>query len=232
MTCAFILLAGSSQRFGGNTPKQFIKIKNKYLFEFCLDTFDSLKEIEKIFLVCDKTHLVFLTNFIKTSKYNHEIGIILGGQTRQESVYNSLKAMQNSHIFCDYVLFHDACRPLVRRHEILNLLNELKTNDGASLAVPLYDSLCKGENKIIASSLDRKNLVKLQTPQGFKFDIIYSAHERALKNGELNFTDDTSLLTKLGSKVKLVEGSAFNFKITTSEDLLVFKKIVEGFNFD
>ena len=120
----------------------------------------------------------------------------------------------------------------MRRHEILNLLNELKTNDGASLAVPLYDSLCKGENKIIASSLDRKNLVKLQTPQGFKFDIIYSAHERALKNGELNFTDDTSLLTKLGSKVKLVEGSAFNFKITTSEDLLLFKKIVEGFNFD
>ncbi len=232
MTCAFLLLAGSSQRFGGNTPKQFIKVQNKYLFEFCLDTFDSLKEIEKIYLVCDKTHLDFLNNFVKSKNYKHEILVILGGQTRQESVYNSLKTLQNSTIFCDCVLFHDACRPLVRRHEILNLLNELKIYDGASLAVPVYDSVCKEDNKIILSSLDRKNLAKLQTPQGFKFDIIYSAHERAIKNGELNFTDDTSLLTKLGSKVKLVEGSVFNFKITTSEDLLLFKKIVEGFNFD
>ena len=232
MISTFLLLAGKGTRFGGNIPKQYLQVKNKYIFEYSLGTFDSLKEIDKIYLVCDEEHEIFLKNFLKNNKFNHDISVILGGKSRQESVYNSLKSLQNLSIFDDLVLFHDACRPLVRKHEILNLIYDLKTYDGASLSLPLYDSLCEEDNLLIKKSIKREKLRKLQTPQGFKFGIIYKAHLEALKNHDLSFTDDTSLLTYMGKKVKLVDGSIFNFKITTKDDLILFEKILEGFDFD
>ena len=71
----------------------------------------------------------------------------------------------------------------------------------------------------------------LQTPQAFKFDIIYKAHQKARENKELTYTDDTSLLLATGAKIKLVEGSIFNFKITVKDDLTLFEKLVEGYDF-
>ena len=137
MISVFILLAGKSSRFGGATPKQFLKIKNKYIFEYSLETFDSIKNIDEISLVVDGEHFAFLTKFISQKTYNHNINIILGGNTRQESVYNSLKTLQNSTISSKIVLFHDACRPLIRRREINELIDALKDNDAASIAIPL-----------------------------------------------------------------------------------------------
>ena len=216
MTYVFLLLAGKSTRFGGETPKQFLKVKNKYIFEYPLKTFDELREIDKIILVCDKKHFSFLSDFVKTHQFNHEVSLILGGNTRQESVYNGLKSLQNLANFNDKVLFHDA------------LINTLDEFYGASLAIPLYDSLCKENHKVIDISIKRENLMKLQTPQGFKFDIIYKAHQKAQESENFSYTDDTSLLMANGVKIKLVDGSIFNFKITTKDDLILFERLLEG----
>lgn len=232
MTSVFILLAGKSTRLGGDTPKQYIKIKGKYVFEYSLLTFDSLKEIDQIFLVCDKEHQNFLNEFLLTRTFKHPLNVILGGSTRQESVFNCLKSVQSSSKSDDLVLFHDACRPLIRKHEIRALLETLKEYEAASIATPLYDSLCKESNRIVEKSMKRDNLMKLQTPQGFKFDIIYKAHLEAKKNSNFSFTDDTSVLASNGTKIKLVDGSIFNFKITTKDDLKMFEALAEGFDFD
>ena len=80
----------------------------------------------------------------------------------------------------------------------------------------------------INNSLNREKIVKLQTPQAFKFDIIYTAHETERKNGNLSFTDDTSLLVSKGFKIKLVESSILNFKVTNFDDLFILKRILEG----
>ena len=74
----------------------------------------------------------------------------------------------------------------------------------------------------------REKIVKLQTPQAFKFDIIYTAHETERKNGNFSFTDDTSLLVSKGFKIKLVESSILNFKVTNFDDLFILKRILEG----
>ena len=231
MNYVFLLLAGKSLRFGGETPKQFLKIKNKYIFEYSLDTFDSLYEIDEIFLVADQEHQLFLNEFLKTKKFAHKITTILGGATRQESVFNGLKTLQNLANFDDNVLFHDACRPFIRRHEILDLLTALNSYKAASIATPLFDSLCKEKNGIIDKSIKRENLMKLQTPQGFKFDIIYKAHKLAKESNQSTYTDDTSLLASQGVQIKLVKGSIFNFKITTKDDLILFEKLLEEFDF-
>ena len=232
MISVFILLAGKSSRFGGATPKQFLKIKNKYIFEYSLETFDSIKNNNEISLVVDGEHYAFLTKFISQKTYNHNINIILGGNTRQESVFNSLKTLQNSTISSKIVLFHDACRPLIRRREINELIETLKDNDAASIAVPLIDSLCKAENSYIKEPIKRENLYQLQTPQGFKFDIIYKAHLEAAQSKDFSFTDDTSILASKGIKIKLIKGSVYNFKITTKDDLVLFENIVGDFDFD
>ena len=232
MTYVFLLLAGKSTRFGGEIPKQFLKVKHKYIFEYPLKTFDDLDEIDKITLVCDKEHFSFLSDFIKTHRFNHDVSLILGGNTRQESVYNGLKSLQKFANFNDKVLFHDACRPLVRKSEIINLINTLDEFYGASLAIPLYDSLCKENHKVIDISIKRENLMKLQTPQGFKFDIIYKAHLEAAQSKDFSFTDDTSILASKGIKIKLIKGSVYNFKITTKDDLVLFENIVGDFDFD
>ena len=118
-----------------------------------------------------------------------------------------------------------------RRHEILDLLNALNSYKAASIATPLFDSLCKEKNGIIDKSIKRENLMKLQTPQGFKFDIIYKAHQKAQESENFSYTDDTSLLMANGVKIKLVDGSIFNFKITTKDDLILFERLLEGFDF-
>ncbi len=229
MIFMFILLAGSSTRMGSSTLKQFINISKKEIFEYSLETFDKIEKINKIFLVAQKDNFEHINQIILNKKYNHEIEIIEGGATRQESVFNSLNRIKNVASSSSIVIFHDACRPLITKETTLKIIDEAEKNDGATAYCPLFDSICeKNTENFINKSLNREKIVKLQTPQAFKFDIIYTAHETERKNGNLSFTDDTSLLVSKGFKIKLVESSILNFKITNFDDLFILKRILEG----
>lgn len=229
MIFMFILLAGSSTRMGSSTLKQFINISKKEIFEYSLETFDKIEKINKIFLVAQKDNFEHINQIILNKKYNHEIEIIEGGATRQESVFNSLNRIKNIASSSSIVIFHDACRPLITKETTLKIIDEAEKNDGATAYCPLFDSICKKNNEnYINNSLNREKIVKLQTPQAFKFDIIYTAHETERKNGNLSFTDDTSLLVSKGFKIKLVESSILNFKVTNFDDLFILKRILEG----
>ena len=229
MIFMFILLAGSSTRMGSSTLKQFINISKKEIFEYSLETFDKIEKINKIFLVAQKDNFEHINQIILNKKYNHEIEIIEGGATRQESVFNSLNRIKNVASSSSIVIFHDACRPLITQETTLKIIDEAEKNDGATAYCPLFDSICeKTDENYINNSLNREKIVKLQTPQAFKFDIIYTAHETERKNGNLSFTDDTSLLVSKGFKIKLVESSILNFKVTNFDDLFILKRILEG----
>ena len=229
MIFMFILLAGSSTRMGSSTLKQFINISGKEIFEYSLETFDKIEKINKIFLVAQKDNFEHINQIILNKKYNHEIEIIEGGATRQESVFNSLNIIKNVASSSSIVIFHDACRPLITKETTLKIIDEAEKNDGATAYCPLCDSICEKNNEnYINNSLNREKIVKLQTPQAFKFDIIYTAHETERKNGNLSFTDDTSLLVSKGFKIKLVESSILNFKVTNFDDLFILKRILEG----
>ena len=229
MIFMFILLAGSSTRMGSSTLKQFINISKKEIFEYSLETFDKIEKINKIFLVAQKDNFEHINQIILNKKYNHEIEIIEGGATRQESVFNSLNRIKNIASSSSIVIFHDACRPLITKETALKIIDEAEKNDGATAYCPLFDSICEKNNEnFINNSLNREKIVKLQTPQAFKFDIIYTAHETERKNGNFSFTDDTSLLVSKGFKIKLVESSILNFKVTNFDDLFILKRILEG----
>ena len=231
MTHLILLLAGSSTRFGGDTPKQFIQVKNHYIFEYPLNTFDALKEIDNIYLVVSKEYENFIKEYLLTHSFKHNVKYVLGGSTRQESVFNALNSVKNLAKPEDFVLIHDACRALIQKENILNLVEELKRNDATTIATPLIDSLCKEEDGNILNSINRNHLYKLQTPQAFKFAIIYQAHLKAKESNNFTFLDDTSIAMSCGAKIKIVEGSELNFKITTKDDLKIFEKLAEDIDF-
>ena len=186
MIFMFILLAGSSTRMGSSTLKQFINISKKEIFEYSLETFDKIEKINKIFLVAQKDNFEHINQIILNKKYNHEIEIIEGGATRQESVFNSLNRIKNIASSSSIVIFHDACRPLITKETTLKIIDEAEKNDGATAYCPLFDSICEKNNEnFINNSLNREKIVKLQTPQAFKFDIIYrkiiDIHEKDIR---------------------------------------------------
>ncbi len=229
MVSAILLLAGSSIRFESEIKKQFIKVDDKELFIYPLETLYSVKEIDNIFLVCQKEDFDHINDVL--SEYDledKEIYLVEGGSTRQKSVLNALRFIENNNIYTDKVLIHDAARFLVSKEIIEENLKYLDDYDATSTYLPISDSIIKVDKDLkIENYLNREKIKKVQTPQAFKFDIILAAHEK-YENYTVN--DDASLLLKENIGIKLIKGSLLNFKVTTSEDLELLKLIIEGKN--
>lgn len=211
--CAIIVAGGVGSRIGEKIPKQFLKINNKEIIKYTLDTFSSCEIIDSITIVCHKDYIDYMNNLIKD--YSCDINVVSGGRTRQESVYIGLKSISESR----FVLIHDAVRCLVTLDEITKLYQKLIQGSACTLGVRVKDTLKKSDNdnKII-SDTDRNNLWHIQTPQCFETHEILTAHEYAISKN-IDVTDDTSLYSLLGKKVEIVEGSSKNIKITTKEDI-------------
>lgn len=228
MNIAIILLGGSSKRLNLNTPKQFIKLNDKELFEYSLETFAKLDEIDLIILVTGKNYYEHVYDIVN-NKYSYKnINIVIGGETRQESVFNALSYLKDKVLDNDVVLIHDSSRPLVTSRIIIDHLNALQKEEGTSTYVDIFDSIIMKENGYIKTYVPREDYFLVQTPQGFKFKDIYDVHEEMKNKNQLLFTDDASLLVKKGKKIKLIYGDRFNFKITTLDDLMLLRSILEA----
>lgn len=153
---------------------------------------------------------------------------MIGGETRQESVFNALSYLKDKVLDNDVVLIHDSSRPLVTSRIIIDHLNALQKEEGTSTYVDIFDSIIMKENGYIKTYVPREDYFLVQTPQGFKFKDIYDVHEEMKNKNQLLFTDDASLLVKKGKKIKLIYGDRFNFKITTLDDLMLLRSILEA----
>lgn len=229
MIYALLMMAGSSSRMGLDIPKQYIEINGKYLFEYPLETFDNNKSIDRIVLIINEDYKEKVKSILNSRNYKHEIEIIIGGSTRQESVFNGLKYLYEDEKSSekDYVLIHDACRTLLTDKLINEIINNLQENVSVVPALGSSDSIClSDEGNYIEKSLDRSKYYLLQTPQAFNLYFIFKAHKNAIKDNINNFTDDTSLAIICGGKVKIIKGDKFNFKVTTFEELFIIKKLI------
>ena len=149
---------------------------------------------------------------------------IIGGETRQNSVFEGLKALKGNAP--ELVLIHDAARPFVSVEVIDNVIAGLKESEAVIPAISVADTIKRVEGDKIAETVNRSDLVFVQTPQGFKYNKILEVHEEAEYS---SFPDDAALLEANGVEVKIAEGSSNNFKITTKEDLERAQKLVEKF---
>ena len=220
MNVAIILAAGNGTRLSNNIKKQFIKIHDKQLFLFSFDSFCS-SNIDKILIVSSKEDINYVRSLVSSNE--KFLDVIAGGETRQQSVKNALDYLKGILTDDDVILIHDAARPLIKIPLINEVLNKSIEYDCCSLILPIKDTIISLSNNNYESTLERDKLASVQTPQGFKFKIIYEAHLKAIHSSA---TDDAQLVKSLGFNIHLIKGDEQNFKITTNEDLNYFEYIL------
>lgn len=214
--CGIITAGGTSTRFG-NTNKLLEKINGKEVIKLTVEKFINSK-IDEIIICANESIIPTLEKFFSTVD---NIKIIKGGETRQESVFNGLKVVDN----CDYVLIHDGARPLINTKIIQNTIEAVIKNKAVSVMTKTIDTIKEvdGNGKIIRT-IDRSKLYNTQTPQAFEYSLIKTTHEKLAGQ---NFTDDAGMVEYLGFDVYIVEGDYKNIKITTQADIELAKVYLE-----
>ena len=208
---AVITAAGSGNRMGMKTPKQFIKVNNIPIIERTLNKFYDLNIFDKIFLVIRQEDKKFIEENLP--RKFRDIQIIIGGKTREDSTFNAVKLLNDDGIS----IFHDGVRPFVSKDDIIRALNFFKGKNAVVFAVREKDTVKVVDNMKVISSPARKNIFRVQTPQIFSNKIIKEAYNKFY--GKIEATDDSIFVSKLGEEVYIYESNYNNIKITTPEDL-------------
>lgn len=221
-TSAIIAAAGNGTRMKSETAKQFILIDDTPVLAITLTAFEKASEIDEIIIVTRETDIDAVKNLAEKFNISKLSSVVCGGETRQESISNALEAVKG-----DIVLIHDGARPFVTQKQINEVAASLYINDAAALGIPVTDTIKSVDGDIITGTIDRSTLVSIQTPQGFKTEIIKKAHSVAKTNG-LSATDDCALCEHMGIKVKVVTGSPANIKLTTPDDLMFADGILKA----
>ena len=224
MNGVVIVAAGTGNRINMVINKQFIKLEWKEIIYYTIEKFYKNKNIEDIVVVVKEEEAEFFRKKI-LDKYNFKnIKIAYGGKERQDSVYNGLKSLDKN---CDIVLIHDGARPFVSDKIINKSIEEARENKAIVVGVPVKDTIkvIDHDNNIVDTP-NRSLLWAVQTPQTFDYNLLIKSYEDAFKD---NFygTDDAMLVERIGYKVKMVEGSYNNIKITTQEDLNLGNQILK-----
>lgn len=217
---AIILIAGSSTRYGTGKNKNFEEIENKTVMEYSLNAFNENKYIDNIILAIRKeegkqVEKILQTKTNNTTK-NKEIKIVYGGNTRQESVYNCLKATNS-----DIVIIHDGARPCIKQAFIDKCIESMDKYKGVTIGVLSKDTIkITNDEGVVINSTKRSNTWVIQTPQCFDRKILFDLHE---KYKDIEVTDDCMILENGGYDIKILQGDYTNIKITTHEDIDIVK---------
>ena len=210
-----VTAGGSSSRFGSSN-KLLSLIKNKPVIKYSVDLFTDMGF--EIVIPANKSAMYDYELLFK--EYNN-VKIIEGGSTRQQSVRFALQTLDN----CSYVLIHDAARPLITKDIVKKCIDCAKLYGGAIAGVRTTDTIKQiFPNNKIKGTLNRENLINVQTPQVFEFEKIKKIHEK-YPNG--TFTDDSALFETENNDVYFVEGNYSNIKITTPVDIKLAELLLE-----
>lgn len=211
-TAAIIVAAGSGSRAGDGVPKQYRMLQGKPMLQHSVDAFAKHPGVDAIIVVIGEGQ----ETAAREALPNLDVTFVTGGETRRESVSNGLEAIDGTQEFAN-ILIHDAARPFLSALVIDDLLAALEQHDGAVPALPVIDSLARSaDGKLLSASEDRSGLWRIQTPQAFRHDVIFSAHQQWDAADEA--TDDARMAMAAGFDVTLVPGDERLAKYTFSSD--------------
>lgn len=220
MNVALIVLGGEGKRMGLTVPKQFLLHNNIPLFIYTIKKFNNHPMVDEIILVTNKDYLSFTKDEVNKYHLKKVKNIVIGGNTRMDSVMNGLSLINDD----DIVLIHDAVRPFVSEKIITDNINECLKTGAVVTAIKETSTISSSDDGMsIKAPLDRNKTYIHQTPQTFKAKIIKKSYQ-TIKNKE--FTDDATLVHELGYKVSFVDGENTNIKITKKEDLLFLSNLL------
>jgi 2-C-methyl-D-erythritol 4-phosphate cytidylyltransferase len=217
--------AGAGTRLAGAVKKQFLVLRDRPILVHTLQRFEHCPDVDEIAVAVPEPSIAEMETLLSHYRLHKVSKITVGGEKRQDSVYNVLKRLPLRPP--DIVLVHDGVRPFVESKRISHLVRACKEYDAAVLAVQPKDTIRRSAGgEFFDQTLDRNALWLVQTPQAFKAALLLKAFEKAKKE-KFYSTDEAGLLEHIGVKARIVEGSYDNIKITTQEDLELGRLILE-----
>ncbi len=209
--------AGSGSRLGGSVKKQFLPLKGKPVIVHTLQRFEHCPDVDEIAIAVPEEAIVEMEKLVSHYRLHKVRLVVVGGKKRQDSVAYALSKLVLNE--SDIVLVHDGVRPFIEPKRISHLIKACREYGAAVLAVQPKDTIRRSNGGgFFDQTLDRSALWMVQTPQAFKAGILIKAFARAKKD-KFYSTDEGALVERLGVRVKIIEGSFDNIKITTEEDL-------------
>lgn len=227
MNIALIIAGGSGARMQQDIPKQFLIVNEKPVIIYTLLAFQNHPDIDDIAVVCIKGWEHMLWAYAKQFNITKLKFIIPGGEKGQDSIRNGVYELEKHYNEDDIVLIHDAIRPMVSAEIIDDCIEKTKIYGCAIAAIPCAEAMLISEDGIVSSSIyPREKLKRTQTPQGFRLSLICDLHRRALEAGITNSVASCTLMVELGKQVYFSLGSEKNIKLTTVEDIDIFKALL------
>ena len=226
MISAIIVAAGKGIRMNDPIRKQYLDLAGRPVLAHSVKVFDTCELVDKIFLVIPKEDIEYCQeNIVPFMELKNGLTLVPGGEQRQNSVYNGLRAMDKN---TDTVVIHDGVRPFIQPHELKACILGARKFGACILGIPAGDTVkCVGKSGFIEKTLARDSIWLAQTPQAFKYECIMRAHETARRDGYTG-SDDASLVERLGAGVKIINGSKNNIKITVQEDLIIARAMLHA----
>lgn len=226
---ALIIAGGSGNRMHQDIPKQFITVNERPVIVYTLEAFEKHPEIDTIAVVCIDGWEQVLWAYAKQFNITKLKYVVKGGENGQDSIRNGVFELEKNFAEDDLVLIHDAIRPMVSAEIISDNIRIAREYGNAITVIPCAEAMIQTEDGVISTgSYPRAKLKRTQTPQAFHIGDICRLHRKALESGITNSVASCTLKIELGEPVYFSTGSEKNIKLTTVEDIDIFKALLKA----
>lgn len=224
---AVILAGGQGKRMNSDVQKQYMMLGGRPLLTYALEAFENSRVDEMVLVTGAGEETYARTELVEAFGFSKVKSVVAGGKERYHSVYEGLKALKD----CDYVLIHDGARPLVTGKIIERIMDGVKQYDACVAGMPVKDTIKVADGGAYAvGTPDRSSLWQIQTPQAFAYLLVKRAYDRLMEDERLQtgITDDAMVVeSQTQHRVKLIEGSYENLKVTTPEDIVIAEALLK-----
>lgn len=229
MNCVILLSGGTGTRMNMDIPKQYIVVHNKPIFMYAYESIVNCKYIDAVCIVADQSWHKDIKSWISRTVTDKICIFADPGETRQLSILNGLNSIERYMNDSDYVLIHDAARPLLSRNLINKCFESIEECDGVIPVLPMKDTVYLSiEGRVVEQLTERQHLYAGQAPELFIYGKYYEANKELLPHNIYKINGSTEPAVLYGMNIKMIDGEEINFKITTQSDLERFADIIGG----
>ncbi len=227
MNVALIIAGGSGRRMENEVPKQFLNVNDKPVIIYTLEAFQNHPDVDEIGVVCIEGWHEILHAYARQYRIGKLKWIVNGGENGQGSIRNGVYEAEKRYAPEDLILVHDAIRPMVSQEIISDCIIQCRQYGSAVVTVPCNTAMLRRTKQDSSGEVvPRDQLAMTQTPQAFPIGVLADAHRRALEKGITNSVASCTLMIELGETVHFSIGSETNIKLTTQDDLKIFKALL------
>ncbi len=226
MIVAFVIAGGSGRRMGLEIPKQFVEVRGKPVLAYTLEAFERHPEIDRIVVVCIDGWQDEVRSWVSKFGFSKLHFVVTGGATGQESIRNGLFAMEDECADDDIAVVHDGIRPLVDEFVLSDVLRVCRLRGAAVTAMPYNEQIFVADDEFSTTKyIPRETIRRVATPQAYKFGLIVKAYHEAFDKGIgiHGSSYANTMMVELGHRLWFAAGSDKNIKLTTPDDLELFK---------